>query len=267
MDTERRALYRKSFPEGGTAEGREGRWSTGLLTSLVIVCLGLLCSILVIAYLVSSGSSEQDSTTADKVTTLDIPETPTIKLSWSSDDNREHARNTSESTPSGQAHVVPIPHSDSNDCTGLTCRLLANWLRESIDYTVSPCDDFYKHVCGKYRGYNTFFDVQRDLDLSIRSYLLISEIPKSNQLSWQKAAAMYHACISYTSSYEPETKYLVRWMVSLNLDLLNDTRLMNVNPVEMMVRGSLDFGVEAILSIVLEEKQFEDGKRVVTVRK
>ncbi|XP_075746278.1 endothelin-converting enzyme 1-like isoform X2 [Rhipicephalus microplus] len=78
---------------------------------------------------------------------------------------------------------------------------------------------------------------------------------------------MYHACISYTSSYEPETKYLVRWMVSLNLDLLNETRLMNVNPVEMMVRGSLDFGVEAILSIVLEEKQFEDGKRVVTVER
>ncbi|KAL3219771.1 hypothetical protein MRX96_050474 [Rhipicephalus microplus] len=76
---------------------------------------------------------------------------------------------------------------------------------------------------------------------------------------------MYHACISYTSSYEPETKYLVRWMVSLNLDLLNETRLMNVDPVEVMVRGSLDFGVEAILSIVLEENQFKDGKRVVTM--
>ncbi|KAL3261289.1 hypothetical protein MRX96_046169, partial [Rhipicephalus microplus] len=194
-----------------------------------------------------------------------IPQTPTIKLSWSSDDNRGHARNTSESTPNGQARVVPIPRSDSNDCTGPTCRLLAYRLRETIDYTVSPCDDFYKHVCGKYRGYSTFADVQRDLDLSIRSYLLKSRIPKSNQLSWQKAAAMYHACISYTSSYEPETKYLVRWMVSLNLDLLNETRLMNVDPVEMMVRGSLDFGVEAILSVVLEENQFKDGKRVVTV--
>ncbi|KAL1415632.1 hypothetical protein MTO96_029119 [Rhipicephalus appendiculatus] len=140
---------------------------------------------------------------------------------------------------------------------------MAYLLRQKIDYTVSPCDDFYKHICGKYRGYSTFIDVQNNIDISIQTSLLNSKIPASNQLSWQKAAAMYRACISFTSSYQPETKYLVEWMVSLNLDLLNETRLVAVDPVEMMVRGSLDLGVEAIISIVLDEKKIEDGKRVI----
>ncbi|KAL3236386.1 hypothetical protein MRX96_048243, partial [Rhipicephalus microplus] len=61
------------------------------------------------------------------------------------------------------------------------------------------------------------------------------------------------------------TKYLVEWMVSLNLDLLNETRLEAVDPVEMMVRGSLDLGVEAIISFVYEKTIFEAGKRVIKI--
>ncbi|KAL1484294.1 hypothetical protein MTO96_032654 [Rhipicephalus appendiculatus] len=74
---------------------------------------------------------------------------------------------------------------------------------------------------------------------------------------------MYHACVSLASSYRPETKYLVDWMVSQNLDLLNETILVTVDPVEMMVRGSLHLGVEAIISFVYDKRLFEAGKRVI----
>ncbi|KAL1485906.1 hypothetical protein MTO96_047174, partial [Rhipicephalus appendiculatus] len=57
------------------------------------------------------------------------------------------------------------------------------------------------------------------------------------------------------------TKYLVEWMLSHNLDLFNETRLATVNPVEMMVRGSLDFGVQAVVSITFGELEFVDSKR------
>ncbi|XP_075744546.1 neprilysin-2-like [Rhipicephalus microplus] len=46
-----------------------------------------------------------------------------------------------------------------------------------------------------------------------------------------------------------ETEDLVEWMISLNLDLCNDTRLSTVDAVDMIVRCNLDFGLEVIFSI------------------
>ncbi|KAL1421519.1 hypothetical protein MTO96_023081 [Rhipicephalus appendiculatus] len=63
----------------------------------------------------------------------------------------------------------------------------------------------------------------------------------------------------------PRTIELVRWMIDMNLDFVNTTRLETVDPVEMMVRGSLDLGVEAIISISFEDRQFNNDKRVIEI--
>ncbi|KAH6933937.1 hypothetical protein HPB50_019129 [Hyalomma asiaticum] len=47
----------------------------------------------------------------------------------------------------------------SNDCTGPLCRVLAQWIRSNLDYDVDPCTDFYRHVCGRYRGGDVFDDM------------------------------------------------------------------------------------------------------------
>ncbi|KAL1476178.1 hypothetical protein MTO96_018755 [Rhipicephalus appendiculatus] len=99
--------------------------------------------------------------------------------------------------------------------------------------------------------------------MGIRDVVESSKIPPSNQLSWQKAAAMYSACLSFVTSNQPETTYLVEWMMSLNLDFLNQTILETVNPFEMMVRGSLDLGVDVIISIFFKNYEFLDGKREI----
>ncbi|KAL1467500.1 hypothetical protein MTO96_026020, partial [Rhipicephalus appendiculatus] len=150
-----------------------------------------------------------------------------------------------------------------NECTGSLCRFLAEWLRYSIDYTVDPCKDFYKYVCASFKGHNMFKHVATAIDVSTLTDLISAEFPTSNQLSWQKAAAMYQSCMSFTSSYRTETSDLVTWMKSLNLDLLNRRALATVNPVEMMVRGSLDLGVEAVISITFHDRAFQDGKRLM----
>ncbi|KAH7964574.1 hypothetical protein HPB51_027188 [Rhipicephalus microplus] len=75
---------------------------------------------------------------------------------------------------------------------------------------------------------------------------------------------MYQACMNFASSYLPETIELVRWMIDMNLDFQNTTRLETVDPVEMMVRGSLELGVEAIISIRFDERNFAGFRRLVT---
>ncbi|KAH6933939.1 hypothetical protein HPB50_019131 [Hyalomma asiaticum] len=54
-------------------------------------------------------------------------------------------------------------------------------------------------------------------------------------------------------------------MLSLNLDLLNETRLAAVSPVEMMVRGSLDLGIEAVISINFDMMEFVSNKRAMQI--
>ncbi|KAL1421102.1 hypothetical protein MTO96_023455 [Rhipicephalus appendiculatus] len=104
---------------------------------------------------------------------------------------------------------------------------------------------------------------QESVYLYTQLRLAVPYIPETNQLPWQKAAGMYHACLNFIASYEPETPYLVQWLVSLDLDLLNETRLANVNPVKMMVRGSLDLGVPAVIAIFFNAKYFAHNKRVI----
>ncbi|KAL1476290.1 hypothetical protein MTO96_036622, partial [Rhipicephalus appendiculatus] len=62
------------------------------------------------------------------------------------------------------------------------------------------------------------------------------------------------------------TRYLVEWMRALNLDLMNETKLAAVNPVEMMVRCSLDIRVHVVISILLAEKEFHNKKRLIELR-
>ncbi|KAL1483294.1 hypothetical protein MTO96_050255 [Rhipicephalus appendiculatus] len=70
-----------------------------------------------------------------------------------------------------------------------------------------------------------------------------------------------------SSDVPTTTQYLIEWMRSLNLDLMNETILAKVNPIEIMVRGSLDLGVHVVLSIEFREKDFLNKKRVIEARK
>ncbi|KAL1485050.1 hypothetical protein MTO96_032208 [Rhipicephalus appendiculatus] len=92
-----------------------------------------------------------------------------------------------------------------------------------------------------------------------------SRIPLSNQAPWQKAAALYKACISFVKANRTETGYLVKWMISMDLDLNNQTRLFTIDPVDIMIRGSLDLGVHVILCFRLLNTWFFRQKRIMTL--
>ncbi|KAL1441928.1 hypothetical protein MTO96_031084 [Rhipicephalus appendiculatus] len=94
-------------------------------------------------------------------------------------------------------------------------------------------------------------------------FLMQQKVPRTHQLSWQKAAGLLQSCMSFVKSNRTETSDLATWMVSLDLDLNDDRRLSRIEPFDMIVRCSLDLGVPAILSLELQENEFFLEKRVM----
>ncbi|KAL1485046.1 hypothetical protein MTO96_032204 [Rhipicephalus appendiculatus] len=250
-----------------SAEGRKCRWIIIFLTGLIILLLGLLCCTLLLVYMVTEQSPVKDDITqVDTLAALHVPRAQAPLVTRPTEEPLPLARNISATTPPEPRHLVPSSYLEGDKCVGPLCSYVANTLRSQFNFNVHPCNDFYQYVCGKYRGSSSLTDGENSINVGEHASLASVEAPPFSQTAIQKAAAMYKACVSFASSYLPETIELVKWMIAMNLDFVNTTRLKSVDPVEIMVRGSLDLGVEAIISIRLDDRKFRSGKRAIEVR-
>ncbi|KAL1487217.1 hypothetical protein MTO96_008162 [Rhipicephalus appendiculatus] len=261
MDLGRHVVNKRQLSEDGNEETQEYQRINLCLVVVLVVGMGLFCFLFVLGFM-SSNQTDGDPTTVDTLPSLSFTGISVPGVTRRSEQPRPHGTNSSTTSPQ-DPHNVPTPLEPLYECSTCRCRTLGTQIREKLDYSVDPCTDFYKFVCNSFRGHNEFANTRDSVKLFTLLRLIVPYIPESDQLSWQKAAGMYQACMNFASSYEPETKYLVEWLVSLDLDLLNETRLAKVNPVRMMVRGSLDLGVRAVIAIFLSPKAFLDKKRVM----
>ncbi|KAL1421099.1 hypothetical protein MTO96_023453 [Rhipicephalus appendiculatus] len=168
--------------------------------------------------------------------------------------------------------TTPVPGTVStpagvNDsvCTTERCHFLAQWLRQKLDFNVDPCEDFYRYVCSAYDwpAPNVFEETARSMISIIIAAAYAARVPATGQSAWQKAVGIFQACLSLAESKQSETGDLVGWMVSVHLDLGNLTALKTIDPLDMMVRCSLDFGVRAILGILFHNTVAENNKRTI----
>ncbi|KAL1482969.1 hypothetical protein MTO96_033453, partial [Rhipicephalus appendiculatus] len=202
----------------------------------------------------------------DTLASLQVPKTSAPDIRPPSEDRPPSlATIASEATLPTPGFIFPFPVPFSRECATPLCESVATHIREKVDYSVDPCKDFYKYVCGKFRGEDEFSHLKYSSRITTLNYLQNAMVPPSNQRPWEKAAAMFQACVSFASSYLPETIELVRWMISMNLDFYNTTRLAAANPVEVMVRGSLDLGVHVMLAITFQERNFIGNKRAAQI--
>ncbi|XP_070397044.1 neprilysin-1-like isoform X3 [Dermacentor albipictus] len=148
-------------------------------------------------------------------------------------------------------------------CGTNECRSLSERLRLQVKFTADPCDDFYDYVCGRYWG-----DVNgalSEVNAVMRSYTIASigetTVPATGQKAWHKAAGLFKACVALAASHRSEVGDLTAWLATLGLDLNNLNP--SVDPVDMIVRCSLDFGVEAVFAVRPSERSFIERKRSI----
>ncbi|KAH6933923.1 hypothetical protein HPB50_018845 [Hyalomma asiaticum] len=102
---------------------------------------------------------------------------------------------------------------------------------------------------GTFPGLSICLLVHIAIETATVANIYSTHVPSSNQTSWQNVAALFRSCIAMAKTNRTETEDLVQWMISLDLDLNNDTRLATVDAMDMMARCSLDFGIEVVFSI------------------
>ncbi|KAH6932277.1 hypothetical protein HPB50_004150 [Hyalomma asiaticum] len=177
-------------------------------------------------------------------------------------------------TPSAAVTTSPIPLSlpppsegDDSVCKTRQCHFMAQWLLQKLDPAADPCQDFYRFVCGTYKGpqANVFIGTINATKSMIIGAAYAANVVSTGQSAWHKAAGMFQACVSLGQSNRSQTRDLVEWMVSIDLDLRNLTALETVDPKDMIVRCSLDFGVHAIIAITLLDQVFLRGKRGILI--
>ncbi|XP_065289070.1 neprilysin-1-like isoform X2 [Dermacentor albipictus] len=244
----------------------EAHYHNGIILPLIclfVVVLGVSCSTFLIAAMLSEQPPDESILTVDTLATFHVRTTTTPDIKRPGEDHKPG----SSPAPLDRSRTARFAQADPSGgvCASFECRYAGQWVRSKIDDSVDPCKDFYKFVCGSFEGYDEYVHAKRGMLFVTRALLSNFRVPSSNQNSHQKAAGMYQTCVAFARSIREETTCLVTWMLSLNLDLLNETRLAAVNPVKMMVRGSLDLGVTAVLAVVLLERTFDSGKRRIKI--
>ncbi|XP_054930325.1 neprilysin-1-like [Dermacentor andersoni] len=148
-------------------------------------------------------------------------------------------------------------------CTSNDCKVLAQWLRVKVDHNVDPCDDFYHFVCDDYKDANALQKITWEVTRIGLSAARASTVPATGQTAWQKATALFKACLSMVDTKRVETTDLTAWMISLGLDLNNLTSSDRFEVVDMIVRLSLDFGIPVILAFAFDSEALLNNKRLM----
>ncbi|XP_054930823.1 endothelin-converting enzyme 1-like isoform X2 [Dermacentor andersoni] len=165
---------------------------------------------------------------------------------------------SSVSPPTNESTPKPLM------CTTDDCKVLAQWLRVKLDQKFDPCDDFYQFVCDDYQGIDTVSKITDDvMKAALSAARASTAIPSTGQTAWQKATALFKACVTMFYSKRDETKELTAWMTSLGLDLNNLTSSDPFDPVDMVVRLSLDFGLPVLLTFTFADVAFGNKRLMV----
>ncbi|XP_070377287.1 uncharacterized protein [Dermacentor albipictus] len=148
--------------------------------------------------------------------------------------------------------TVPVPQPTAPRATIYPGgpRLAAEYLNVSLNWTLSPCDDFYGFVCGRFNG--PYLDVLSNLGWFIsgasKALLLTIDVPPRNQTSVEKAAGLFQACLRLAyNATASEAAALRSFLKPIGLDVSNMAPDPKFIVLEKMAQLSMEYGFPSLV--------------------
>ncbi|XP_070377904.1 uncharacterized protein [Dermacentor albipictus] len=129
-------------------------------------------------------------------------------------------------------------------------RLAAEYLNVSLNWTLSPCDDFYDFVCSSYTGpyRSVLASVGKFIKSTSKALLLTIDVPPRNQTSVEKAAGLFQACLQLAyNGTASEAAALRSFLKPIGLDVSNMAPDPKFIVLEKMAQLSMEYGFPSLV--------------------
>ncbi|KAL1472085.1 hypothetical protein MTO96_023177 [Rhipicephalus appendiculatus] len=147
-------------------------------------------------------------------------------------------------------------------------RLTAEYLNVTLNWTISPCEDFYGFVCSRFHGPYTdvLSTVGQYIRSAIKAMLFTIRVPPRNQSALEKAAGLFQACVQLGyNATGSEAAALRSFLRPAELDISNMAPNPNFSSVEAMLRLSMEFGFPSLVCFGVLRRPYKT-KKVLEVR-
>ncbi|XP_077485235.1 neprilysin-1-like [Amblyomma americanum] len=133
------------------------------------------------------------------------------------------------------------------ECDNEGCRQLRLFLLSTINKSADPCRDFFSFTCAAKLEKERMSLMSEAINFKVQAMVSKASVPERGQTAFEKAVAMYRACVSLYSKNRSESAHLRHFLARLGLKpaSLRLTR----NPLDAMVQLSLSWGLPAIVAI------------------
>ncbi|KAK8781135.1 hypothetical protein V5799_017525 [Amblyomma americanum] len=151
-------------------------------------------------------------------------------------------------------------------CEDPSCWDFTASLYKSLNYTASPCDNFYHFVCDGWKSSHgpndfVFSELQAMVaHAAVNSLLRVGHAPLLRQTAVQKAAVMFKTCVQVFMNRADNTESLKSFLRSL--DLL-EPRPETVDVLDVIVGLALDWNVPVFLQMSVDHDSSVDGKQTL----
>ncbi|KAH7946153.1 hypothetical protein HPB49_020702 [Dermacentor silvarum] len=143
--------------------------------------------------------------------------------------------------------VRPIEAMRRKECYTEGCRQLRLFLESTVNRSADPCRDFFSFTCAAPLKKERMSKMNDDVRAKVMAMVSAADVPDRGQSAFEKAVAMYRACVSLYSQNRSEAADLRGFLFGLGLNIAEASR--SRDPLDAMVQLSLAWNLPAIVSI------------------
>ncbi|CAN7999460.1 unnamed protein product, partial [Ixodes hexagonus] len=157
----------------------------------------------------------------------------------------------------------------SRTCQTQQCTDVSRLLQQTLTGIYDPCNNFHTFVCSGWKAApsskvtSVFGQRERNLTMSVIQALKDTEVPGQSQSPVQKAAALFHSCVSLLSAEDRDVEArasILDFLRSRKAPFVSES---DVDPAAVMLDFTMNYGLPVLFEMKVDEAHVISGGRYV----